>query len=43
MTGTPVRTKWVRRPVGYDNEPVYLKYMGFDPSRLNRLKKAGII
>ena len=28
MTETPIRTKWVCRPVGYDNEHVYLKYMG---------------
>ena len=43
MTETPVRTKWVCRPVGYDNKPIYLKYMGFGLSRLNKLKKAGII
>jgi crotonobetainyl-CoA:carnitine CoA-transferase CaiB-like acyl-CoA transferase len=43
MTGTPVRTKWVCRPVGYDNKHIYLKYMGFGPSRLNKLKRAGII
>jgi len=43
MTGTPVRTKWVCRPVGYDNEHIYLKYMEFGPSRLKKLKEAGII
>ncbi len=43
MTETPIRTKWVCRPVGYDNEQIYLKYMGFKPSRLKRLKEAGII
>lgn len=43
MTETPIRTKWVCRPVGYDNEHIYLKYMGFGPSKLNKLKKAGII
>jgi len=43
MTETPVRTKWVCRPIGYDNEQVYLKYMGFSPSKLKKLKKAGII
>ncbi|GAI15041.1 unnamed protein product, partial [marine sediment metagenome] len=42
-TETPIRTKWVCRPVGYDNKQVYRKYMGFGPSRLNQLKKAGII
>jgi len=25
MTGTPIRAKWVCRPVGYDNEHIYLK------------------
>ena len=43
MTETPIRTKWVCQPVGYDNERIYLKYMGFGSSRLNRLKKACII
>jgi hypothetical protein len=43
MTGTPIRTKWVCRPVGYDNEHIYLKYMSFGPCKLKRLKEAGII
>jgi crotonobetainyl-CoA:carnitine CoA-transferase CaiB-like acyl-CoA transferase len=43
MTETPIRTKWVCRPVGYDNEHVYLKYLGFDANRLKALKQAGII
>jgi CoA:oxalate CoA-transferase len=43
MTETPIRTRWVCRPVGYDNEQIYLKYMGVGPSKLNILKKAGII
>jgi len=43
MTETPIRTKWVCRPVGYDNEYIYLKYMGIGPSRLSKLKEAGII
>jgi succinyl-CoA---D-citramalate CoA-transferase len=43
MTETPVRTKWVCRPIGYDNEYVYLKYMGFGPSKLKKLKRAGVI
>jgi len=43
MTETPIRTKWVCRPVGYDNEHIYLKYMGFGPRRLKELKEAGII
>jgi crotonobetainyl-CoA:carnitine CoA-transferase CaiB-like acyl-CoA transferase len=43
MTETPIRTKWVCRPVGYDNEHIYLKYMGFEPSKIKKFKKAGII
>jgi CoA:oxalate CoA-transferase len=43
MTETPMRTKWMCRPVGYDNEHVYLKYMGLGPSRLKELKVAGVI
>jgi crotonobetainyl-CoA:carnitine CoA-transferase CaiB-like acyl-CoA transferase len=43
MTETPIRTKWVCRPVGYDNEYIYLKYMGFGPHRLKALKETGII
>ena len=43
MTETPIRTKWICRPVGYDNEHIYLKYMGCGPSKLKKLKKAGII
>jgi crotonobetainyl-CoA:carnitine CoA-transferase CaiB-like acyl-CoA transferase len=43
MTETPIRTKWVCRPVGYDNEYVYKKHMGFGPSRLKVLKQHGII
>ncbi len=43
MTETPIRTKWVCRPVGYDNEHIYLKYAGLGPRRLKALKEAGII
>jgi crotonobetainyl-CoA:carnitine CoA-transferase CaiB-like acyl-CoA transferase len=43
MTETPIRTKWVCRPVGYDNEHVYFKYMGFSPSKLKELKRADIM
>lgn len=43
MTETPIRTKWVCRPVGYDNEHIYLRYMGFGPRRLRELKKARVI
>jgi crotonobetainyl-CoA:carnitine CoA-transferase CaiB-like acyl-CoA transferase len=43
LTETPIRTKWVCRPVGYDNEHIYLKYLGLGPRRLKELKRAGII
>jgi crotonobetainyl-CoA:carnitine CoA-transferase CaiB-like acyl-CoA transferase len=43
MTQTPIRTKWVCQPVGYDNERIYREYMGFESSKLKRLKGAGII
>jgi crotonobetainyl-CoA:carnitine CoA-transferase CaiB-like acyl-CoA transferase len=43
MTETPIKTKWVCRPVGYDNEHIYLKYMGLGPRRLKELKACSII
>ncbi|NWF77564.1 MAG: CoA transferase [Chloroflexi bacterium] len=43
MTETPIRTKWVCRPVGYDNQHIYLKYLGWGPSKLKKLKRKGII
>ncbi len=42
-TETPPRTKWVCRPVGYDNGFVYLKYLGHGPVRLKELEEKGII
>lgn len=43
MTETPIRTKWVCRPVGYDNEHTYLKHLGFGPSKLKKLQNEGVI
>jgi len=43
MTETPIRTKWVCRPVGYDNEDIYLEYLGWGPSKLKDLKEKKII
>jgi crotonobetainyl-CoA:carnitine CoA-transferase CaiB-like acyl-CoA transferase len=43
MTETPLRTKWICRPAGYDNEFVYLKHLGLGPTKLKRLKDKGII
>ena len=42
-TETPPRTKWVCRPVGYDNGYVYLKYLGYGPVKLKELEGKGII
>ena len=42
-TETPPRTKWVCRPVGYDNGFVYLKYLGYGPVRLKELEEKGVI
>jgi crotonobetainyl-CoA:carnitine CoA-transferase CaiB-like acyl-CoA transferase len=43
LTETPVRTTWVCRPVGYDNEHIYHKYLKLEPRRLTELREAGII
>jgi crotonobetainyl-CoA:carnitine CoA-transferase CaiB-like acyl-CoA transferase len=43
LTETPIRTKWACRPIGYDNEHIYLRYMGLGPQRLKELKAVGII
>ena len=43
LTETPIRTKWVCRPIGYDNEHIYLKYLGLGPRRLKELKDGEII
>ncbi|MBP1625315.1 MAG: formyl-CoA transferase [Acidobacteria bacterium] len=43
MTETPLRTKWVCRPAGYDNDFVYLKHLGLGPSRLKGLRARGVI
>jgi crotonobetainyl-CoA:carnitine CoA-transferase CaiB-like acyl-CoA transferase len=43
MTETPIRTKWVCRPAGYDNEFIFQKYMGLGPAGLHGLKEQGLI
>jgi len=42
-TETPPRTKWVCRPVGYDNGYIYLNYLGYGPVKLKELETKGII
>lgn len=43
MSATPPRIKWACRPVGADNQFVYLKYLGLGTERLQALKNAGIL
>ncbi len=43
MSETSPRLKWVCRPVGADNEFIYLKYLGMGRSQLEALKRAGVI
>ncbi|MFN3383596.1 MAG: CoA transferase [Archaeoglobaceae archaeon] len=43
MSRTPGRIKWVCRPVGADNEFIYLKYLGFGREKLEKLKSEGVI
>jgi crotonobetainyl-CoA:carnitine CoA-transferase CaiB-like acyl-CoA transferase len=43
LTETPIRMRWVCRPVGYDNAQVYQEYLGLGPSVLKELKEQGII
>ena len=42
-TETPPRTKWVCRPAGYDNDFIYLRYLGLGPVRLSELQEKGIL
>jgi crotonobetainyl-CoA:carnitine CoA-transferase CaiB-like acyl-CoA transferase len=43
MSRTPPRLKWLCRPIGADNEFIYLKYLGFDRGRLAELENEGAI
>jgi crotonobetainyl-CoA:carnitine CoA-transferase CaiB-like acyl-CoA transferase len=43
MTLTPARVKWMCRPVGGDNEFIFMKYLGIGKERLKELKKVGIV
>ncbi len=43
MSRTPPRIKWACRPVGADNEMVYLKYLGLGRERLRTLKAEGVL
>lgn len=39
----PGRTKWIGRPLGYDNEDVYKKLLNFGREDLGGLRKRGVI
>jgi crotonobetainyl-CoA:carnitine CoA-transferase CaiB-like acyl-CoA transferase len=39
----PGRLKWIGRPLGYDNEEVYLKLLGLGREKLAELKKRSVI
>jgi crotonobetainyl-CoA:carnitine CoA-transferase CaiB-like acyl-CoA transferase len=43
MSETPPRIKWLCRPVGYDNEHVYLRYLGLGRGSLAELQARGVI
>ncbi len=40
---TPGRLKWLGRPIGYDNEDVYRRLLGFTRDDFARLRKEGVI
>jgi crotonobetainyl-CoA:carnitine CoA-transferase CaiB-like acyl-CoA transferase len=39
----PGRLKWIGRPLGYDNEEIFLRLLGIGPSELAQLKKRGVV
>jgi crotonobetainyl-CoA:carnitine CoA-transferase CaiB-like acyl-CoA transferase len=43
MSETPPRFKWHCRPVGADNEFIYLKYLGLGKEQLSKMKNEGLI
>lgn len=43
MSATPPRLKWACRPVGADNESIYLKYAGLGRTALDKLRQDGVI
>jgi crotonobetainyl-CoA:carnitine CoA-transferase CaiB-like acyl-CoA transferase len=40
---TPARVRWIGRPLGHDNYEIYAKYLGLGPSKVDELKKEGVI
>ncbi len=43
LSETPGRVKWGARPVGVDNEHVFIRVLGLAPSRLKELEEKGTI
>jgi crotonobetainyl-CoA:carnitine CoA-transferase CaiB-like acyl-CoA transferase len=43
MSKTPGRVKWACRPIGADNEFIYQKFLGIGPSRVQEMKRDGIV
>jgi crotonobetainyl-CoA:carnitine CoA-transferase CaiB-like acyl-CoA transferase len=43
MTETPPRVKWICRPVGADNEEIYVKRLGLDAASLKALRAEGVL
>ena len=40
---TPARVKWLGRPLGKDNEEIYLKWLGIGPGKVKELKEKGVL
>ncbi|MBC7106648.1 MAG: CoA transferase, partial [Firmicutes bacterium] len=43
MSETPGRLRWSAKPVGFDNEYVFIKMLGLRPSELKALEEKGVI
>jgi crotonobetainyl-CoA:carnitine CoA-transferase CaiB-like acyl-CoA transferase len=43
MSETPPRLKWICRPIGADNEFIYLKHLGLGKDKLAKMKNDGVI
>ncbi len=40
---TPARVKWLGRPLGKDNEEIFMKRLGIDQIKLRELKEKGVV
>jgi crotonobetainyl-CoA:carnitine CoA-transferase CaiB-like acyl-CoA transferase len=43
MSETPPRLKWLCRPIGHDNEHIYLRYLGLGRSKVAELQARGVV